>query len=559
MLSILPRLVLLVTLFLATLGAASASAAVRTVAPLGLPGADQTFDLRPTVGRSIVSTTLLHGGRSYRVDAARVRKSLRGGRVRVRLVRVRRGGRAVVVAVAAKPRRSSARRAVRRISRARYGVRAASLRGLRVVSAPSTTITSGPAGTVTSTSATFAFRSSQRPERFSCRLDAGEWQACKSPATFGGLTSADHVFEVRANDKAGTADPTPASRSWTIAASDPAPAPAPSPAPAPAPEPAPAPAPEPAPSPAPAPVPAPGPVLDAARLTWAPPALDQPVALYIDSSVIKARGSHKWTLDNSRDYLVTLGDVSSTLGGVVFSGGRNVVVMGGHITVPWAGPSASIESRRAVFFYRQVGTVHMEGTLIDNAGGDLSEGIQIDAPNAIVQIQNVRVTGIHARDQVNFSDNHPDLIQPFGGVRELRVDRFTGSTDSQGIFLRAAYAPIGKVDLRRVNMVGTHNNRTRILQHYAGETGTIPTSLSDVWITPQPGDNLYYSLLASTADGTTHTQTMSADGLTASWPNYKDAAGNPVISGAVRAGLPPGGEWVPASRVGLGYVSPGYL
>lgn len=559
MLSILPRLVLLVTLFLATLGAASASAAVRTVAPLDVPGADQTFDLRPTVGRSIVSTTLLHRGRSYRVNAARVRKTMRGGRVRVRLVRVRRGGRAVVVAVAAKPRRSSVRRAVRRISRVRYGVRAASLSGLRVVSAPDTTITSGPAGTVTSTSATFAFRSSEKPERFSCRLGGGEWQACKSPATFGGLTSGDHVFEVRANDKAGTADPTPASRSWTVAAPDPAPAPQPAPAPAPAPEPAPAPAPEPALSPAPAPVPAPGPVLDAARLTWAPPALDLPIALYIDSSVIKARGSHKWTLDNSRDYLVTLGDVSTTLGGVVFSGGRNVVVMGGHITVPWAGTSASIESRRAVFFYRQVGTVHMEGTLIDNAGGDLSEGIQIDAPNAIVQIQNVRVTGIHARDQVNFSDNHPDLIQPFGGVRELRVDRFTGSTDSQGIFLRAAYAPIGKVDLRRVNMVGTHSNRTRIFQQYAGETGTIPTSLTDVWITPQPGDNLYYSVLAQTADGRTHTHTMSADGLTASWPNYKDAAGNTVISGVVRAGLPPGGEWVPASRVGLGYVSPGYL
>ncbi len=394
---------------------------------------------------------------------------------------------------------------------------------------PNTTINSGPTGTVTSTSATFSFSASERRARFSCRIDSGLWNACTSPKTFGGLAAATHLFEVRATDRAGNTDPTPASRGWSVAAA------------------------------APAPEPAPAPVPSGDRLTWAPPALTAPVDLRIDSSAIQSRGSNVWYLDNTKDYRVTLGDVSSTLGGIRFSGGRNVVVMGGHITVPWAGTSASIESRRALLFYRQVGTVHLEGTLIDNAGGDLSEGIQIDAPNAIVQIQNVRVTGIHARDQVNFSDNHPDLIQPYGGVRELRVDRFTGSTDSQGIFLRAAYAPIGKVDLRRVNMVGTNTNTTRIFQHLNGETGTIPTQLSDVWVTPQPTDNLYYSLLAQTANGQTHTHTMSSDGLTASWPNYKDATGNQVISGTIRHGLPPTGEWVPASRVGTAYVSPGYL
>jgi hypothetical protein len=77
-------------------------------------------------------------------------------------------------------------------------------------------------------------------------------------------------------------------------------------------------------------------------------------------------------------------------------------------------------------------------------------------------------------------------------------------------------------------------------------------------VTPQPGKTLYWSVLAETADGRVHTHTMSPDGLTASWPNYRDAAGNRVISGEIRAGLPAGGEWVPADRVGLGYVSPGY-
>jgi hypothetical protein len=308
----------------------------------------------------------------------------------------------------------------------------------------------------------------------------------------------------------------------------------------------------------PSPVAAPPPATAGERLQWAPPALDRPIELRIDSAAIKARGSNRWSLDNTRDYRVVLGDVSTTLGGVAFSGGRNVVVMGGHITVPWAGTKPTIEARRALFFYRQVGTVHVEGTLIDNAGGDLSEGIQIDAPQAIVQIQNVRITGIHARDQKGFTDNHPDLIQPYGGVRELRVDRFSGSTDSQGIFLRAAYAPIGRVDLRRVDMTGTNANLKRIFHHFGGETGTIPTSLTDVWVTPQPGDTLYSSVLAENKAGQVFTHTMTAAGLTASWPNYRDAKGALVINGAIRAGMPPGGSWVPAARVGLRYVSPGY-
>jgi hypothetical protein len=461
----LARLTLLVTLVVG-LGAVPANAAVRTLRPVDSRGGQLTFDLRPTAARDIAATTLLAGGRSYRVDAGRVRADLHGGRVRVQLVR--RAGRRVTVV----------RPALRRTTAAR-APRAARAGALRVVTRSSGAAAATPAA-------------------------ASETTPVRAPAV-------------------------------ELASAAPAPGLAPMSASA------------------------PSPVPSTERLTWAAPALAQPVELRIDSNVIRARGSNKWTLDNTRDYRVTLGDVSTTLGGVVFSGGRNVVVMGGHITVPWAGASPTIEARRALFFYRQVGTVHLEGTLIDNAGGDLSEGIQIDAPSAIVQIQNVRVTGIHARDQVHFSDNHPDLIQPYGGVRELRVDRFTGSTDSQGIFLRAAYAPIGKVDLRRVNMIGTNANATRIFHHFAGETGTIPTRLTDVWVTPQPGDSLYSSVLAETAAGTVYTQTMTAGGLTATWPNYKDASGNLVISGAIRAGVPTTGEWVPAARVGAGYVSPGYL
>ena len=144
-------------------------------------------------------------------------------------------------------------------------------------------------------------------------------------------------------------------------------------------------------------------------------------------------GGGQFTLQPGKDYVVKIGDVS---GPVRLVGGRNVVLIGGHITIPWAGADASISSRLGLYLKGQTGTVHVEGLLIDNAGGDLSEGIQINAPDAVVQIQNVRIDGVHARDEVNFSDNHPDLIQPWGGVQALRIDHLSGSDRLPGLLPR---------------------------------------------------------------------------------------------------------------------------
>src|SRR5690606_35482155 len=70
-----------------------------------------------------------------------------------------------------------------------------------------------------------------------------------------------------------------------------------------------------------------------------------------------------------------------------------------------------------------------------------------------VQIENVRVENVHARDQVGFTDNHPDCIQTYGNVRHLEVQNFTCDTDYQGIFMSADYDnPHGSVNLTNVNI-----------------------------------------------------------------------------------------------------------
>ena len=82
--------------------------------------------------------------------------------------------------------------------------------------APNTSIDSGPTGTTTSTSASFQFSSSESGSSFQCQLDAGTWASCSSPKAYSGLAVGSHSFGVKATDVAGNADPSAATRSWTV-------------------------------------------------------------------------------------------------------------------------------------------------------------------------------------------------------------------------------------------------------------------------------------------------------------------------------------------------------
>ncbi|HWH35049.1 MAG TPA: Ig-like domain-containing protein [Acidimicrobiales bacterium] len=77
---------------------------------------------------------------------------------------------------------------------------------------------SGPSGTVDTSSAVFDYASDEPGSSFECRLDAAAFAPCTSPSSYTSLADGNHTFEVRAVDAAGNVDPTPASRSWTVAA-----------------------------------------------------------------------------------------------------------------------------------------------------------------------------------------------------------------------------------------------------------------------------------------------------------------------------------------------------
>ena len=81
---------------------------------------------------------------------------------------------------------------------------------------PETTVASGPSGYVKSTSATFSFSSSEAGSTFQCRRDGSNFSVCASPKSYSSLGQGNHTFRVRAIDKAGNIDATPASRSWFV-------------------------------------------------------------------------------------------------------------------------------------------------------------------------------------------------------------------------------------------------------------------------------------------------------------------------------------------------------
>lgn len=84
---------------------------------------------------------------------------------------------------------------------------------------------SGPPSFTSTTSATFAFLSEDADATLECRLDGGAWTACTSPASYSGLATTGHSFQVRATDPVGntavsdlytwTVGATPITFEWT--------------------------------------------------------------------------------------------------------------------------------------------------------------------------------------------------------------------------------------------------------------------------------------------------------------------------------------------------------
>lgn len=220
----------------------------------------------------------------------------------------------------------------------------------------------------------------------------------------------------------------------------------------------------------------------ATSLPFAPPHLFQPVTKTISTS------GGTQSLTAGQDYIIQM-PASAVTSELSFSGGRNIVIIGGQVAIPNKGDSTtltaaaalgatsisvastanyassgtiriggsnveevtysaktstsfavsalahshasgdgvwpSIGTRQGMNFNGFTGTVHMEG--VDIGGADCTEGVQFNAAvlGATVQMQNCRIGPMVQRDNTNQQDNHSDAIQCTGGPEIFRIANCT--------------------------------------------------------------------------------------------------------------------------------------
>ena len=263
------------------------------------------------------------------------------------------------------------------------------------------------------------------------------------------------------------------------------------------------------------------------KLSWAPPALADPITIEVSES----RANLK--LDQAKDYIIKMPS-KPLLGGLGIWGGRNVVLIGGEIHIPSKEEAPDFKgSTRALYIQEQKGTAHIEGLLVSGKG--LTEGVNLNQrQGATVQFQNVRFDTVHGSREAH----HADLIQTWAGPGRLRIDRFTGHTSYQGFFLLPnQHFPDGPkprlFDFRHMNIIG--NDRAGYMLWLPDAAG-FAVDTHDVWVSPNSRRN------------TSRDQFL--------WP--KPSTGDKNWAG-VKVGLPPEGDYVPEGSVGVNYVSPGYL
>jgi hypothetical protein len=296
-----------------------------------------------------------------------------------------------------------------------------------------------------------------------------------------------------------------------------------------------------APAAAPAPPVAAGHAPTGGPLSWAPPAGYERYPV----KQVTAAGSLNTVNGGGGDVVIQL-STAHAVGPVVITNCRNAVLIGGQIDVL---PSSQVggSDQRGIYVRNCTGTVHIEGVRINGAvAGSESDGIAVSAPNAVVQIQNVRVESM----QGGKSGNHADVFQPWGGVREFRIDRLSGSTNYQGLHIGVDMGPIGRGTVRNTNIASSESaSIDQGGQFLWMNCNAYPMTLDNVYVAGRSGRSFGTSIWPQTNDGSCPAVVSAG---VASWPAYSSLVGN------VHDGRPVSGDFVPAGSVGLGYSSPGY-
>jgi hypothetical protein len=278
---------------------------------------------------------------------------------------------------------------------------------------------------------------------------------------------------------------------------------------------------EPSPTPIPTPTPTPTPAPTGA-LKHARPSLVDPIVWYPVPTPNRAlQWSPTWPLD--RDVLIRLPTDRPLTNGLGLVGGRNRLLVGGHIDCPRDAPGTAIDDpewRCGIKARNSVGVTHVEGVLITNATDTFN--IDIRQQSAVVQIQVCRFECAQ-EEAVVF---HADVVQTWAGPGRLLIDRLTGIATFQGLMLspNQSYGGFCQIDLSRINIdhIGPGGSYCYMRTH----NGDLEKKLSSI-----VGSEIY--------------GTNPATGRVV----FTEYASFPSVT----TGKPPNGDFVTREMVGLGY------
>ena len=320
-----------------------------------------------------------------------------------------------------------------------------------------------------------------------------------------------------------------------------------------------------------------GSISSGSKLTWAPPTLSNPVDVAIADTGCAACNSIPgqdpdlpWvvSLDPTKDYRLHINHRTG-LHGLSVSGGRNVVVVGGSITAD--ADYGSFATGLVIQDF--VGTFHIEG--MDIGGQYMGDAIRVQhnsniavqsTPSSVIQVENCRLFSQVAPGHT-INENHPDAFQvgyQFPG--QIRLDEVTLNIGYQGF----TFGPAGAEGVGN----GVYINRTNGHMHL--DTDGSPPNVylfqqdeataaihTDDQFWGDSYNNLGIEGLLSPGffDGRVGIPNTGADkpvigsDSSSKYVTYPSSAN---ITGKIRQGIPPSGDFVPVGTAGPNYVSPGY-
>lgn len=290
---------------------------------------------------------------------------------------------------------------------------------------------------------------------------------------------------------------------------------------------------------------------------WTAPRLTDPQVLEIRSDSSQSFID----LDPNADYLVRIGPSSD---GVVvrhalrLQGGRNVVVIGGCIRRARQTPTDAPDGAKTrfpgeLFTVRgHTGTAYVEGLLLDNGDNYGVDGIHVGSETGGTYVfRNIHVRGVAG----NIRGNHADGLQVIRPVDHLLIDGMTVYSTYQGINLQPEF-PIGFAWLRNCN------TRYPNPDFRSGDANGYSFWLGDSRLNPKLDHPARYRFENVYVEERTHFWNLAwengsvgppskAPGGCRLVPGHPDWAEFPAfdVEGHVSRGIPPGGDFCPASRI----------